>query len=187
MKRPPILLWLALAAVPALAADRYSIDPRHTYPYFEVSHMGFSTQRGRFNGATGKIVLDAVAQTGHIEVTIDTATIDMGLDDWDKHMRGPDFFNVAAYPTMTYSADRITFDGDRPVAAEGTLTLLGASRPVALSIADFRCGFHLLILKTVCGAEVSAKLRRSEFGMNKYLPMVGDDIHIIIPVEAIRE
>lgn len=183
----PTLLLAAVVAAPALAADSYSIDSRHTYPIFEVNHMGFSTQRGRFNGTTGRIVLDAAAKKGGIEVSIDTASIDMGLDEWDKHMKGEDFFNVAAHPTMTFSADTVKFEDNRPVAAEGALTLLGVSKPVKLGIGNFRCGIHIMNRKTVCGAEVSATIRRSDFGMTKYLPVVGDEIRIVIPVEAFKD
>ena len=93
MKLLTLLLSATLAA-PALAADRYTIDPRHTFPVFEINHLGFSTQRGRFNQTEGAITLDVAARRGSIDVTIATASIDMGLDDWDKHMRNADFFDA---------------------------------------------------------------------------------------------
>jgi polyisoprenoid-binding protein YceI len=181
------LIAAVFLATPALAADNFNIDSRHTFPYFQISHMGFSQQTGRFNKATGKISLDAKAGKGSAQVNIDTASIDMGLDDWDKHMRGADFFNVEQFPAMTFNADSFSFENGKPVAAEGTLTLLGVSKPVKLAINNFNCGIHLMLRKEVCGANLSASIRRSDFGMTKYLPMVGDEVRIHIPIEAFKE
>ena len=180
-------LLAGLTATGALAADTYSLDARHTFPIFEISHMGFSQQRGRFNKTEGKVVLDARAGTGKIDIVIDAASIDMGLDEWDKHMKNADFFNVERFPTMTFSADRISFKEGVPVAADGQLTLLGVTRPVQLNIANFRCGIHLMNRKSACGAEVTASIRRSEWGMTKYIPVVGDEVRIVIPVEAFKD
>jgi polyisoprenoid-binding protein YceI len=118
-------VMLALLSVPTLAADSYSLDSRHTYPIFEINHMGFSQQRGRFNKTTGKVILDANAGSGQLDIGIDAASIDMGLDDWDKYMKGEDFFNVEKFPTMTFTSDKFTFQNGVPVAADGVLTLLG--------------------------------------------------------------
>jgi polyisoprenoid-binding protein YceI len=182
----PLLLTFALAT-PALAADSYSIDSRHTFPVFEVNHLGFSTQRGRFNKTTGKISLDPVAKTGSVEVSIATDSIDMGLDEWDKHMKNPDFFDVEKHPAMTFKSDRFSFQDSKPVAAEGQLTLLGVTKPVKLAIANFRCGMHPIAKKQTCGADVSTTIKRSEWGMTKYVPLVSDEIRIHIPVEAFKD
>ena len=176
----------ALSAT-ALAADTYSIDSRHTFPVFEVNHLGFSTQRGRFNKTTGKVTLDAAAQKGSVEVAIDTASIDMGLEDWDKHMKNEDFFNVEKYPTMTFRSDRFIFKKGKPAEVHGTLTLLGVERPVQLKVEHFHCGVHPINKKEVCGADLTTRIKRSDFGMTKFLPAVGDDIAIRIPVEAFKD
>lgn len=181
------ILTTALLATPAIAADSFSIDDRHTFPMFEINHMNFSQQRGRFNKTTGKVQIDAQAGKGKIDISIDTASIDMGLDEWDKHMKNEDFFNVEKHPTMTFGADKISFQNGVPVAADGTLTLLGVSQPVRLAIANYRCGLHLMNRKTVCGAEVTASIKRSQFGMTKYIPFVGDEVKIVIPVEAFKD
>lgn len=182
----PLLLATLLAA-PALAADHYTLDSRHTFPVFEVNHLGFSTQRGRFNNTSGKLSLDLAVRTGAVEVSIATDSIDMGFEDWDKHMKNPDFFDVEKHPAMTFKADKFTFRKGKPVAAEGELTLLGATHPVKLTIANFRCGMHPMVKKEVCGADLSTTLKRSQWGMGKFVPMVGDDIRIHIPVEAIKD
>lgn len=181
------LLAASLFALPVNAADTYTIDPTHTWPMFEVSHLGFSTQRGRFDKSSGKVVLDSAARSGHIELVIDTASINMGFEEWNKHMKGPDFFSVVYFPTMTFSSDKIVFDGDNPVSATGTLTLLGETRPITLIISDFKCGTHPMLRKQMCGANVSATLKRSDYGMKRFIPAVGDEVKIYSPVEAYKD
>jgi polyisoprenoid-binding protein YceI len=171
----------------AMAADSFTIDSRHTFPTFEINHLGFSTQRGRFNGATGKIMLVPSQNSGSIEVTIDSASVDMGLEAWDKHMRGEDFFNVEKFPTMTFKSTKLMFDGDKLVGAEGDFTLLGVTKPVTLDVKGFACGTHPINKKALCGADISTTIKRSDFGMTKYLPGIGDVVYIEIPVEAFRD
>jgi polyisoprenoid-binding protein YceI len=188
MKRLSVAVCSALLATSAIAApESYTVDSRHTFPVFEVNHLGFSTQRGRFNKVTGKITLDRAARSGSIDVVIDAASIDMGLEKWDEHMRSEDFFNVAKFPTMTFKSTKVTFDGDKLVGAEGDFTLLGVTKPVRLTVAGFRCGENPVAKKQACGADASTTLKRSEFGMTKYLPGVGDDIKLLIPVEAFKD
>src|SRR5262249_15172806 len=75
-----VALTAGLMSLPIWAADTYGIDPRHTFPTYEISHFGWSTQRGRFDKTSGKIVLDRAAKSGSVEVTIDTASIDTGVE-----------------------------------------------------------------------------------------------------------
>jgi polyisoprenoid-binding protein YceI len=85
----PSSLLLALFALTAAAhAETYTIVGRHTFPVFEVDHYGFTLQRGRFGKTSGKLELDPAHQEGSVDVTIDAASIDMGFEEWNKHMRG---------------------------------------------------------------------------------------------------
>jgi polyisoprenoid-binding protein YceI len=103
-------------------------------------------------------------------------------------LKREDYFNAEKFPAMTFRSRDLIFDGDVPVAANGQLTLLGVTRPVALKIAGFKCATHPYFRRTMCGAEVTATIKRSEFGMTTGLPVaVGDDVRIVIPVEAMRE
>jgi len=182
-----IALVLALGLSANAFADSYSIDPKHTYPVFEVSHLGFSTQRGRFDKVSGKVVLDPAAGTGSIDVTIDTNSIDMGFEEWNEHMRDAKFFNTKQFPTMTFKADKIGYVDGKPYSAAGTLTLLGVSKPVTLTISRVNCGIHPMLRKEMCGADVSTTLKRSDFGMSAYVPAVGDEIRINIAIEAYKD
>ena len=181
------MLLSCAMVVPALAADQYTIDPDHTYPMFEVSHMGFSTQRGRFNKTSGKIVLDRAAKQGSIDLLIDVTSLDMGFPLWDEQMASEDFFNTESYPTMTFRSAKLIFEGDQLVGAEGFLTLLGVSKPVHLTVSNFKCGAHPFFKKEMCGAEISTTIKRSDFGMTRFLSMVGDEIKIHSPVEAFKD
>ena len=164
----------------------YIVDPKHTYASFEINHLGLSTARGTFDRTSGDIVLDAAAGTGRIEIVIDTASIDTGLDKRDEHLRAEEFFNVDQYPTMKFVATSLEFDGDRPVHAHGTLTMLGKTLPVSLRITHFACGRHAINDRPVCGADAETRIRRSQWGMMTYVPTIGDEVTIRIGVEAYR-
>jgi len=176
-----------VAGTAAAAPETYTIDSRHTFPSFEVSHLGFSTQRGRFNNTTGRIVLDRAAQKAEVEVTIDAASIDTGLEELEKHLRNADFFDVENHPTITFKSTAARFNGDRLAALEGNLTMRGQTRPVTLTIDRFTCGPHPFTKKAVCGADASATIKRSDFGIKYALPVVGDEVKLRIQVEAIRD
>jgi polyisoprenoid-binding protein YceI len=178
------MLWLSTASA---AQETFTIDHAHTYPMFEVSHFGLSVQRGRFDKTSGKIVLDREARSGSIDVTIDAASINMGFDAWNKIMTGENLFNVAQFPVMTFKSDKLIFEGDKVVGADGEFTLLGVKKPMRLKVSNFACVQHPMLKKLVCGAEVSADIKRSDFGMSTGIPAVGDDIRLSSPVEAVKD
>jgi polyisoprenoid-binding protein YceI len=176
-----------LIAAPALAApEEYTIDSSHTFPTFEVNHLGFSTQRGRFNKTTGKIVIDQAAKTGSVNLEIDVTSLDMGFKTWDAHMAAEGFFDSEKFPTITFKSDKLIFDGDKVVAAEGDFSLLGVTKPLRLAVSHFKCGTHPMNKKEMCGADIAATIKRSDFGMKKALPMVGDEVELYSPVEAFK-
>jgi polyisoprenoid-binding protein YceI len=171
-------------SVPALAQETYNIDPNHTFPTFEVGHGGISMQRGSFSKTTGKVTLDRAAKKGTIDVTIDTSTVNTNQAARDGVLKSERFFDVAKYPTMTFKASSLKFDGDNVVGADGELTMLGVTKPVALTVMNFKCAPTM----KVCGAEVTAAIKRSEWGMKTGIPLMqGDDVKIAIPVEAVKE
>jgi polyisoprenoid-binding protein YceI len=176
-----------LSSAPVWAADSYAIDPGHTHPSYEISHFGWSTQRGRFDHVTGTITLDRAAKTGSVDVTIDASSVSTGVGKLDEHLKSEDFFNVGKYPTVTFKANKIAFDGDVPISVPGQITILGVTKPATLTITHFTCGLHPMLKKDVCGAEATTRIQRSEFGMTKYLPALGDDVKLLINVEAFKE
>lgn len=188
MKKIALLALAAALAAPAIAApETYIIDASHTFPRFEYSHFGYSTQLSRFDKTSGKIVLDRAARTVAVDVVIDTKSVDTGFPVFDGHIQGEDFFDTGKYPTASYKSTGARFDGDQPVAIEGNLTIKGVTRPVTLTLLSFHCMPHPILKKDACGANATAKIKRSEFGAGKYAPYVGDDVTLNIAVEALKE
>jgi polyisoprenoid-binding protein YceI len=181
---------LLLAVNAGAAVDHYTIDPNHTYPSFKAAHMAaISYWRGKFDRSSGTVTLDRAAKTGSMEITIDTTSIDFGLDKMNTHAKSDEFFDVEKYPTAVYKGTRMDFDGDTPVAVHGTLTLHGVTRPVDLKIASFKCIPHPVFKREVCGADASAEIDRTEFGMGRGVPdgVPTGKVGIEIQVEAIKD
>ncbi|MDP1682008.1 MAG: YceI family protein [Burkholderiales bacterium] len=185
--RLTLAFCIALLTHPAIAADQYTIDPTHTFPSFEIDHLGYSTQRGRFNSVQGKLSLDRDAKTGSVEVTIDAASIDTGLAKLEEVLRSADYFNAKQHPTLSFRGNKFRFEESRLSAVDGELTLLGVTHPVTLAITRFKCGLNLLRLRQACGADASATIKRSDYGLSKGLPFVGDEVKILIQIEAVKD
>ena len=186
--RRPILAAAALAALPALAeVETYNIDPRHTFPTYEVGHLGYSFQRGRFDRTQGRITIDTAAKSGSVEVTIDTTSVSSGVAKLDEHLRNEDFFDTKKFPQMTFKSTDFTFDGERLRQARGTLTINGVGKPVTFEITHFNCGVNPMLMRKVCGADMTATIKRSDFGMKYALPMLADEVLLRVNVEAIKD
>lgn len=171
----------------ALAADSYTIDSTHTYPHFSISHLGFSTMQGRFDSTSGKVTLDRAAKSGSVEVAIGAASLSTGLAKRDDHLRGPDFFNAAEFPTISYKSTAIHYKGDVPSSVDGNLTIMGVSKPVTLKIDAFNCGTNPMSKKDTCGAAASAQIKRSDFGVKYGLPNIGDNVKLVFEIEAVKD
>ena len=185
-----LLIWMCAAlgigtAAAATAAEQFNIDPDHTYPSLEMSHMGVSIWRGKFNKTSGKVSLDRAAKTGSAEIVIDASSIDFGHDKMKEFALTEDWLNVKQFPTLNYKGT-LRFTGDTPTAMEGQLTLLGVTRPLRLKLNSFKCIVHPYFKKEVCGADAEADLNRADFGMSKYSEGEAGKIHLRIQVEAIK-
>jgi polyisoprenoid-binding protein YceI len=184
-----ILGAAVLAGSVAMAAPvKYNIDPAHTYPSFEVDHMGgLSTWRGKFNSTSGTVTVDKEAGTGNLEVKIDTTSIDFGHDKMNAHTKSPDMLDVEKFPTATYTGKLTNFKNGAPTEVDGTLELHGVSKPVKLKISQFLCKQHPMSKKDVCGADASGTFNRDDFGVG-YGKQMGfkQDVVLRIQVEAAK-
>jgi polyisoprenoid-binding protein YceI len=188
MKSFTLAAIIAGAALPALAdVETYNIDPKHTFPAYEVGHLGYSFQRGRFNKTEGKITLDPAAKSGSAEVRIDVASVSSGVDKLDEHLRGDDFFGAGKNPQIIFKSSDLAFEGERVKQARGTLTINGVTKPVTLDVTHFKCGMNPMMMRKVCGADMTTTIKRSDFGMKYGLPMLADDVVLRINVEAIKD
>lgn len=188
--KPLIAAFIAAsAATAAIAApDTYSIEPNHTYPSFEADHMGISVWRGKFTKTSGTVVLDRAAKTGTLDITIDANSLDFGHEKMNGHAKGPDMFDVAKFPTVTYKSTSITFNGDTPATVNGELTLHGVTKPVVLTINKFKCIQHPMFKREACGADASATFNRADFGIDYAVKMgFNPTVKLAIQVEAIKQ
>jgi polyisoprenoid-binding protein YceI len=183
----PIALLLPLA-VPA-ATVRYTLDPDHTYPSFEADHMGMSTWRGKFNHSRGWVELDRAGGSGSFEVDVALDSIDFGLDTLNAWARGKDLLDLVHHSHQAIYKGRLTgFVDGAPTRAEGTLTLHGITRPLALRIDHFKCMQHPMLKREWCGADALGSFDRSAFGLGAGRAYGFDmQVALRIQVEALRD
>lgn len=166
----------------------YELDPSHTYPSFEADHMGMSHWRGKFNRSSGSVLLDKAEGKGSVEVEIDVASVDFGLDALNTVATGKELFDTAKYPKATYRGELADFVGGAPTRVRGQLTLHGVTRPVELRITRFKCMPHPLSKRDWCGADAEASFDRSQFGLDAGKDYGFDmTVALRIQVEATRD
>lgn len=191
------LLAAALPLAAAAAPESYTIDPIHTFPYFEVDHLGYAKMRGRFDGTTGKFTINRQAKTASLELSVPTRTVTTGDEDRgarprsrDEHLRSPDFLNVAEFPTMSYKATKVTFKGEDPATVEGQLTLLGVTKPVTLRVENWKCGPDPRTKgqRQMCGTNATGSFKLTDFGIKFGVPVfIGDELKLWIQMEAYKD
>jgi polyisoprenoid-binding protein YceI len=180
-----IAVLAAVATLPAVGAS-YTIDRDHTQPSFEFSHMGISFWRGKFTRASGKVNYDAEAHTGDVNIVVQSASVDFGHKGMNEAAVTSDWLNTEAQPNMVYQG-KMVFEGDKPVAVDGRLTLLGVSQPLRLRINSLKCIPHPLYRREYCGADAEGDLDRADFGLKQYTDNGMGKIHLRIQVEALRD
>jgi polyisoprenoid-binding protein YceI len=189
MKIPVCLVGSLLIGSAAMAAPvTYQIDPAHTYPSFEADHFGgVSNWRGKATKTSGTIILDQAAKSGTVDITVDAASIDFGHAKLNEHAKSPELFDVAKYPTITYKGTFAGFKADTPTEVDGEITMHGVTKPLKMTLNQFKCIQNPMLKKQVCGADASATLDRSQFGID-YGAKYGFkmQVKLQIQVEAIR-
>lgn len=180
------LAILAAATASIAAPETYTIESTHTFPAFSYTHMGLSTQISKFTKTSGTVVLDAVAKTGSVDVTIDMTSVETGVPVFNGHIQGDGFLDTAKFPTATFKSTKVVFEGDKPSAIDGNLTIKGVTKPVTLKVTNFVAKDHPMLKKAALGADATVVIKRTEFNAGKYVPAVGDDVTITISLEAIK-
>jgi polyisoprenoid-binding protein YceI len=181
------LLAAALPLSAAAAPESFTLHPLETYPSFVVTNQGFTNRIGRFDKTAGKFTIDRAAKTASLEVVIQAASVNTGDSERgsrartrDEHLRTPDFFNAAEFPTISFKATKVQFNGDNPTAIEGEFTMLGVTKPLALKIDLWKCAVYPAAKKEACGGDASGTLKRSDFGMKFGIPAFSDEIKLLI-------
>jgi len=185
--RTAALAFMAMALVPFTAhaaAETYKLDPTHTAVTWHVNHFGFSTPSGKFMSVDGTLVLDeAKPEASKIDVTIDISGLNSGVPKLDEHLLTPDFFDVAKYPTATFKSTEVDVTGKDTAKVTGDFTLHGVTKPVVLDVKLNKIDKNMKGVKTA-GFTASTMLKRSDYGMDAYVPNLGDEVKIEIESEA---
>lgn len=183
----PMYAGLVLAGSAWSSPDTYTLDTVHSAPVFNFSHLGLTTQSGRFDRASGTAVLDFEARRGRVSYEVDAASLNMGFGTEKPDSPGYRLFQAMSFPKIRFDSDHLVFDDHgHVIAAEGRLTLLGVTKPVKVQVDSFQCSISRLNGKRICAGDVSAVFKRSAFGMVDYLPEISDEITLHIPIEAYR-
>ena len=174
----------------AAKAPPYKVDTAHTQIIFAVDHMGFSTTHGTFKTFTVDLKFDpAKAAKTTVNVNVDTSSIATGFGPRDEHLKSPDFFNAAQFPSMTFKSTKTEVTGDNTAKLTGNLTLLGVTKPITLDVKLVDNGpSPFAPTANVYGFSATGMIKRSDFGMTKFVPApggrgVGDDISFTIGSE----
>lgn len=180
-------LFAALAGGAIAAPVTYQVEASHTFPRFSYSHFGLSTQLSSFSKTSGKVVFDAQARTGSVDITIDMKSVNTGFADFNGHIQGEDFLDTTQFPTATFKSTKVVFEGDKPKSLDGVLTIKGVSKPVTLTVTSFLAMPHPMMMKPALGANAYTTIKRSEFNAGKFAPYVGDEVRIDIALEAVAQ
>lgn len=164
--------------VSAVAAGRYTIDPNHTQVRFGVLHMGFNPYFGTFSQASGTLTLDPQhLDLASLSVSVPVASVATTSTKLDGELKSADWLDAAKYPTMSFTSTHVTVNGTE-ATVDGTLTLHGVSKPFTLQVGFVGAGKNPMGGAQTVGFVAHGQLRRSDFGVNKYVPLVSDQMMI---------
>lgn len=188
------LLMMATAAgflfvaQPAKAeVETYEFDKPHTSILFFADHLGFSKSQGEFQEYDGHFTFDREnPENSEVDVTIQTASIDMDMEKWDDHLKNADFFNVEEFPTMTFKSTAVEVTGENTGKITGDFTLLGVTKPVVLDVVFHKAGKFPMGDAYKAGFSATTMIDRSEFGMDYGLPAMNKMVEVRIEVEGNR-
>jgi polyisoprenoid-binding protein YceI len=175
-------------ADPVAMTGTYAVDTMHTIPLFEIRHMGLSFYVARFRKVSGTVTLDAERKTGSAEINIDAASVSTELAEFDGHLKGKDYFDVEKFPTITFKGSRFKFEGDKVVEIAGDLTMHGVTKPVTFKVSNFVCLPHHFRKVPACGAEATATVKRTDWGIvGPYPPpLVAEEVKLRIMIEGYK-
>lgn len=184
------LLGLALNASAGLSdvpSGDYSLDKTHGYITYTYSHMGYSTPHVGFRSFETTLDLDNEnLANSSIDVTIDATSIDSRVDAFDGHLNGPNFFDTANHPTITFKSTSFEAGDENKFIIAGDLTIKGVTKSVALDATLVKAANHPMKKTPTIGVTAEAKVSRSEWGLSRAVPNVGDEISIFISVELAK-
>ena len=179
-------LLLATSATAVAAPVSYTIDPTHTDVLVSWDYLGFARPSARLE-ATGKVVYDAANPgASSVEVTLPIASFDGHVDRLNQRVQRDDYFDAGNHPQARFVSTAVKAEGNR-LRISGELTLRGVTKPVVLEAVLNKAANHPAKNAPALGAQATAKIRRSDFGLVQQLPNIGDEIEIRIQLLAVAE
>lgn len=178
---------LVLAGSTGRAADTYQVDPVHSFVILKITHFGSSYSYGRFNDIAGAVVFDqADASKSSVNLTIKAESVDTANAKRDEHLKGPDFFNVKEFPTITFKSTKVEKSGDKTYSVTGDLTVKGITKPVTttFNVVGFGKGMKG---EDRAGGEATFTVKRSDFGITYGPGALGEDVIITVAIEGIKQ
>lgn len=182
---------LASAALPALAqathnpadvqAGEFTVDPGHSQIGFTLSHMGFSNFSGRLSGASGTLSLAGADHAGSkLSVSVPANSFSTPVDKLNGELVSADWFDAQKFPTITFTSTKVTPTGPDSASIEGNLTLHGVTKPITLSAKFVGAGANPLSKAYTVGFDATGTVKRSDFGVTKYVPLIGDEVELTL-------
>lgn len=178
---------LSLLAGTAVAEPvAYDFDKSHSNLSFTYNHLGYSTTDGRFGDWDGALLIDKdTPENSSVEFTIQIDSLDTFWADRDTHLKSPDFFDAAKFPKATFQSTDVKKTGEKQLEVTGNLTLRGITKPVTLTVDVTALGEHPMAKKEAAGFAVNTVIKRSDFGMDKFVPYVSDEVAITFHTETL--
>lgn len=165
----------------AVQAGSYVVEPNHTRVLFSVSHFGFNDYFGEFSGISGSLSLDPKnAASDRIDVSIPVDTLDVTNAQLEAELKGAGWFNAGQFPTIRFVSKAVTQTGPNTAQILGDLTMHGVTRSVTLEARFNGAGVNPLDKAYTVGFAATGHVKRSDFGVSAYVPMVGDDVVVTI-------
>jgi polyisoprenoid-binding protein YceI len=162
----------------------YQIDPNHASVTFKILHMGFSRYTGRFDKLEGTLNFNnAAPEQSSLDVTVYPNSIDTNNAKLEEELRGDKWLDVIKYPRATFHATKMERTGPTTGKITGDLTLMGQEHTVVLDATLIGTGENFFTKKPVLGVSATGTMKRSDFGFNNMIPMVGDDVTLEIEAE----
>jgi polyisoprenoid-binding protein YceI len=172
----------------AVRPGDYAVEPVHTRILFSLSHLGFSTWYGDFTHASGSARIDpAHPAASSVEVSVPTDSVATTNAVLDGELKGPDWFDAARFPAITFKSRQLTVTGPDRGQMVGDLTLHGVTRPVTLQVQFHGAGVNPLTHAFTAGFDATGAIKRGDFGITQDLPLVGDEVTLIISAAFVRK
>ncbi|KST60950.1 polyisoprenoid-binding protein [Methylobacterium sp. GXS13] len=178
----PVLAQTPPTRDPAqIQAGTYVVDPNHTQVGWRVSHMGFSNYAGGFSDVSGTLDLQPKnPSAAKLTIKIPVASVTTTSAKLTDELKGDQWLDAAKFPEMTFVSTKVTPEGKDKAKVTGNLTLHGVTKPVTLDVTLVGAGVNPLSKKVTVGFDATGTLKRSEFGVKTYVPLIGDDLHLTI-------